>query len=720
QQHHHHHHHHHHKSHKRHKTKHDISVNGDSSNKHPTITSMSDLAKQHIKHEPIPFPGSFNFPSHFDSKLFPLPSFAPFPHPPPSSQASPFTGPYDPSLMLASRLYGGQYPRDLPMPPPPRPPSRLLQHGFSLKENHPDASASMEKMFEKYYPGVLPSYLAAAASAAAAASTNSNSPISSLNVKMHGASPHTPDHSLWSHRDSLQRQLLAASNKPSSTKSPLFDGHAKPSPNHSGPSPNDHHHHHRRHSSSASNTDIPNSSTSAGPPLYIAPVIVTEFHQHQHNHNHTHEHKLNITTKDDRQPSPRSKTPHSNEPKKPKTGFSVTDMFVDKSSSVIKHSPQSSLQQSQPQGFLSVITSKKDNNQSSSLSSSSSSSVQLKKPSNGKWSTAHVHIAWMIYHNEQRQRDKLNLLNPANKIRPSTSLMQSLSSSSSSSQSTFLPPPMPLNDANNDLSLLRPPLPPPAPSPFAFPFDIQSQHNHPFRSLSSSKLPRPTVTSSTLSSSSSSPSIKTPTVKREQKIPLIDERMRHTSPSPSPSSRTPSGSTFLPPSPSHRMRMDFPSPSMLLPYSQPSLPTFSPNDDRKRFLNPTPDLLPPFGLPPSASSPFLSSFFPMGAPPMPPPPTMSSSSSIRRNTINSDSPKSSLFPPAFSTPFDFTRSPLLPTGFPPLPASNHLESDRYRLLLEQQARERELQFAMIAAAAGGAQPSPLFTDPSSAALFKHR
>ncbi|UJR26203.1 hypothetical protein I4U23_007546 [Adineta vaga] len=703
----HHHHHHHHKSHKRHKTKHDLSVNGDSGNKHPTITSMSDLAKQQIKNEPIPLPTSFNFPPHFDPKLFPLPSFTPFPHHhPPPPQSSPFPGSYDHSLMLASRFYGGQYPRDLPMPPPPRPPSRSLQHPFSLKENHSDSSTSMEKMLEKYYPGVLPSYLAAAASAAAAASTNSNSPVSSLNVKMHGASPHMPDHPLWSHRESLQRQLLAASNKPNSTKS---------SSNHAGPSPNDnhhhHHHHHRRHNSSTSNSDIPNSTTPTGHPLYIAPVIVTEFHQHQHNHNHTHEHKLNITTKDDRQSSPRSKTPLSNEPKKPKTGFSVTDMFTDKSSPVIKHSPQSSLQQSQSQGFLSVINNKKDNNQSSL--------VQLKKPSNGKWSTAHVHIAWMIFNNEQRKQDKLNLLNPTNKIRPSSSLM---SSSSPSNQSTFLPPPLPLNDSNNDLSLIRPPLPPSAPSSFSFPFDIHAQQNHLFRSLSSSKLPRPTVTSS---SSSSSSSIKMPTIKREQKTPLIDERVRRTS--PSPSSRSTLGSTFLPPSPSHRARMDFlpssssssSSSSLLLPPSQHSLPSFSLNDDRKRFLNPNPDFLPPFGPPSSTSSPFFPSLFPMGAPPIPPPPPppMHSSSS-RRSGMNSDSSKSSLFPPSFTTSFDFTRSPLLPPGFSLLPTNNHLESDRYRFILEQQARERDLQFAMMAAATGGAPPS-LFTDPNSTALFKH-
>jgi len=160
--------------------------------------------------------------------------------------------------------------------------------------------------------------------------------------------------------------------------------------------------------------------------------------------------------------------------------------------------------------------------------------------------------------------------------------------------------------------------------------------------------------------------------------------------------------------------MDFP--SLLLPPPQHQLPTFSLNDDRKRFMTPNIDFLSSMGPPPMAH-PFLSSFFPMGAPPMPPPPPPIPSSSSRRSGMNSDLPKSSLFPPPPSTPFDFTRSPLLPPGMS-LP-NNHLESDRYRFLFEQQARERDLQFAMMAAAsAGNVPPPPLFTDPNSSALFK--
>jgi hypothetical protein len=75
---------------------------------------------------------------------------------------------------------------------------------------------------------------------------------------------------------------------------------------------------------------------------------------------------------------------------------------------------------------------------------------------------------------------------------------------------------------------------------------MNSQQNHLFRPTSTAKLPRPMVTSA-------SSTIKTPTIKREQKTPFIDERIRRTS--PSPLSRPTSGSNFLPSSPSHRMRV---------------------------------------------------------------------------------------------------------------------------------------------------------------------
>ena len=128
------------------------------------------------------------------------------------------------------------------------------------------------------------------------------------------------------------------------------------------------------------------------------------------------------------------------------------------------------------------------------------------------------------------------------------------------------------------------------------------------------------------------------------------------------------------------------------------------------------DLLPPFGPTPPNSSQFLSSFFPMGAPPIPPP---LSSSSSRRSGISNDSSKSSLFPPPPSSSFDFTRSPLLPPGLSL--SNNHLESDRIRFMLEQQARDRDLQLALMSAAGNGQLPPPpsFFTDPNSSALFKH-
>ena len=240
---------------------------------------MSDLTRQQIKNEPISIPPPFQFPPHFDPKSFPLPTYPSFAPAGIHPSGVSFPSPYDPALMLAGRLYGGPYPRDLSLMPPPlqpgRPPSRSLCHPFSIKDNHSDSSTSMEKMLEKLYPGVLPSYLAAATSAAAA-SANSSSPISSLNVRMHGASPNGSDHSLWSHRENYQRQYLNSSTKQSSMKSPLFENNSKSLPNnHPAQSPVD-----RRQSSSHSTNEPSNgSNSSTGHPLYLAPVIVTEFHQ---------------------------------------------------------------------------------------------------------------------------------------------------------------------------------------------------------------------------------------------------------------------------------------------------------------------------------------------------------------------------------------------------------------------------------------------------------
>lgn len=254
-----------------------------SSNKHSTITSTPDFTKQQIKKEPLSLTPTFPFSNHFDPKLFPMPPFPPFATPAaPHSLPNPYSHPYDPSLMLSGRLYGGPYPRDLPHMPPAsmqssRPPSRSLTHPYAMKDNHAESATSMEKMFEKFYPGVLPGYLAAAASAAAAASvsTNSNSSVASLNLKMHGASANGPDHSHWSQRETYQRQFMNSSGKPDSTKSAIFDNNSKLPPNHQNQSPVD-----RRHSSSHSTNDLPSAtSTPSGHPLYLAPVIFAEYHQ---------------------------------------------------------------------------------------------------------------------------------------------------------------------------------------------------------------------------------------------------------------------------------------------------------------------------------------------------------------------------------------------------------------------------------------------------------
>ena len=454
---------------------------------------MSDLAKQHIKSESMPMGPPFPFPSHFDPKLLPLHTHPPFPSP-----STSHSNPYDPSLMFAGRLYGGQYPRDLPMPPPPPPPLPVSAASGPSSRSLPnvDSAPSMEKLFEKFYPGVLPSYLA-------------SSPVSSLNMKLPGTANNGSEHSLWPHRDAYQRQFLANSTtKSSSTKGPTH--------HHPSPSPTDRPHH-------SSNPNPPTQT-----PLYIAPVIVTEFHQHQHNHNHTHEHKLNITTKDERSQSnssasPRSKSPLSADNKKSKSSFSVNDMFIDKPP--MKHSPSP-----HQQGFLSVMN-KKD---AGTPTSTPNSHLPLKKAFNGKWSTAHIHIARMISQLERTQREKLHA---NNKLR------------STPAPPPLLPPPLPLLENHGELGLLRPP----HPNPFGLPLEMNLSPYPFFRAPPTSSSVAAAMTLSRPNTATPS-AIKPPSIKRELKTPFVDDRLRRPSPPPALSRSTPN-SNFPPSSPSQRLRV---------------------------------------------------------------------------------------------------------------------------------------------------------------------
>lgn len=244
----------------------------------------------------------------------------------------------------------------------------------------------------------------------------------------------------------------------------------------------------------------------------------------------------------------RSRTPSSSEAKKMKTSFSVTDIVVDKSVTV-KNSPKS--QQPQTQGFHSV------NNKKESVTSNGAPLSNIKM-FNGKWSTAHIQVAQMINEQEQRQREKSNSLHSVGKVRPTPGPLPlgALPLSSQSSASTLLPPPLPLNDnTTSDLGLLRPP-------PLGLPFDMNLPQHNIFRppSTATMKLPRPIMTSTSSSSlSSSSAGMKPPSIKREQKTPFPDDRMRRSSPPPPslsiPLSRSSSSSSsnFLP-SP-HRSRV---------------------------------------------------------------------------------------------------------------------------------------------------------------------
>lgn len=212
-------------------------------------------------------------------------------------------------------------------------------------------------------------------------------------------------------------------------------------------------------------------------------------------------------------------------------------MFIDKSP--MKHSPSP-----HQQGFLSVMN-KKDThtNHTNTNTSSNNSHLPLKKSFNGKWSTAHIHIARMISQLERNQREKSH---SNNKLR------------STPAPPPLLPPPLPLIESQNDINLLRPPIP----SPFGLPLDMNLPPYPLFR--------QPPTPSSSSSSSSSAMKIsrpttatpstmKPPTIKRELKTPFADDRLRRPSPPPplpSPAlSRSTSNSNFPPSSPSQRLRV---------------------------------------------------------------------------------------------------------------------------------------------------------------------
>ncbi|CAF0751890.1 unnamed protein product [Didymodactylos carnosus] len=680
---HHYHRHHHHKSHKKHKSKH-LNDNPQQIPKHSPIMAPSELNKE--RRTP-----STNKP---EQNLFDYSQFKQFPSfpPPPFGPSLPF----DP--LLYSRFYNPQHNFDPPIPPPP-----LFSQGLPMFRPYPkpDESSnsptpnSVNLSFEKMLSSLYPSYMSAAAAAAAA----SNMPSSSnINMKMDSMSMYPQ---LWS-RENLQRQLnshyLATHHNQNSFQQQQAD---KLTQSKSDVSP-------AQFPSTSKAADPPpktptsTSSANFSPlPYHLPPLIFTEFHQHQHNHNHTHQHNLNLATKDESSHKSPSVTPNPPvtkdvSPKKSssqtKTKFSVSEMFINDNQTnnnlTVKKPNELS---STNHAFLSV--------NKSSVKNNCSPATTIKQPSNGHWSTAHIHIAWMIYYQEQRIRDKFGLASSNKQHNPATNTLRP----------PFLPfdTQSPLFSSQNDMNTRGSFSPWITPSfkslPPFLPHQEQSQlFRPPFvpvsNKLSSSAnltlpCPKPIITSSTTIKPKRDSEIKhqtkpvtndvipprttpLPTVQFDPHITNTTSLLERGSLSPHVPGRSVTTSAHL-----------LSSPSLRLPQQQ-SFHTQNKDllDERRKFNQEQLLAFPP--------SPFLSFLLPNSAtsmssqlPPFNRPTTSASNIDYKPSLSPYFSTSSSLFDPSAIG----TRGP----SFLP----DRLEQERYRYLFEQQQQFRERELQMMVAAA---------------------
>ncbi|CAF1025926.1 unnamed protein product [Didymodactylos carnosus] len=644
--------------------------------KHTVVTPSSELNKE--QRAPLTIKSEPNLFDYSQFKQFPPFSSSPFG---PSL-------PFDP--MIYSRFYNPHHNFELPIPPPP-----LFSSGPALFRPYPKSdespntsssssvNLSLEKMLSSFYPTYI--------SAATAAATNTPS-SASINVKM---DPTNMCPNLWS-RETLQRQLnshyLASHHNQNSFQQPQADKlltqpKSDVSPTQfssttkvTNPSP--------KPSNSTSSTDF------TPLPYHLPPLIFTEFHQHQHNHNHTHQHNLNLTTKNDSLSKSPAITPNSTvtkevPSKKPssqtKMKFSVSEMFTNdnhaNNNSTVKRSNELS---SRNHAFLSV--------NKSSVKNSCPPAPTI-KPSNGRWSSAHVHIAWMIYYQEQRVRDKFGLTSPNKQQNPAMNTLRP-PFLSFDAQSALFSSQNDLNARNNfspwmaqSFKSLPPFLPHQEQSPLLRP---------PFapvlnKSSSSTSLtlpcPKPIVTSSTTIKQKRDSEIK-----HQAKPITIDITSSRTTPLPTPTffdSHITNATSLL-----DRRSLSLLVPNRSTPVSthllsSPSLRLQQQQnkdlfDERRKFNQEQLLAFPP--------SPFLSSLLTNPA---------ASNSSMppfnRPTTSTSYIDYKPSLSPYFPTPSSLFDPSTIGTRAPPF-LPDRLEQERYRYLLEQQAqlREREVQMMMTA------------------------
>ncbi|CAF0973654.1 unnamed protein product [Adineta steineri] len=235
-----------------------------------------------------------------------------------------------------------------------------------------------------------------------------------------------------------------------------------------------------------------------GLPTFLLPPFLRAEHYHQHTH--THEHNLNILT------PPNNSLLNGNLNNSLLDKLSKSDNSLSPFLRTANFSPSSLLPPPPPPPppppsaatvsaappifppFSLVNNSTGGSTPSTNNSTKEASSPTSKKSS--KWCAAHVRISWMIYHQQQRAKDKLS---PSDNKKDEEQQQQQQQQQSSlnhklpdliTNTKPLLPPPPP-SSSTSDLSLPLPstyqtPLLPPTSFNYRSPFDFTSINNGPF------------------------------------------------------------------------------------------------------------------------------------------------------------------------------------------------------------------------------------------------
>ncbi|CAF1392085.1 unnamed protein product [Rotaria sp. Silwood1] len=222
-----------------------------------------------------------------------------------------------------------------------------------------------------------------------------------------------------------------------------------------------------------------------GLPAFLLPPFLRAEHYHQHTH--THEHNLNILT------------PPNNSLLNGNLNNSILDKLSKSENSLSPFLRTTAVNNFSPASLLpppppifppfslnnnTTTTTPVNNNINNNNSTKEISSPPAKK--SPKWCAAHVRISWMIYHQQQRSKDKLspsdNKKDEEQQQQQSSSLLNNKLPDLISNTKPILPPPPPsTSDLSLPLTATYPTahLPPPPSFNYRSPFDFAGVNNGP-------------------------------------------------------------------------------------------------------------------------------------------------------------------------------------------------------------------------------------------------